>query len=566
MRVLNGSSATDPVPSDPCAVSSGQAALHTSPGLSFVLTMRTTFLCSIALSVALLFHPSTDAFAQQAPEWTNAASTQGRIGIDVAINADQESYVTGQYQGQIMVRKVAADGSTLWEVTSPVNEDLRSEVPTNVFVDPDGDVVVVGYRYYLWTEWGREILMLTVLKYAPDGSLIYKHLWPGHYSSFNNQRYRNGVLARMDEWGYVYIGTGGHMDGHPAGFNVIKVSPAGNIVWLSTESFTGDFFMAYDLRLLGDKLGLAGATSYLDGNSTTWALDTTGTTIWTNVSDGEGARGIVLAADGSAHVLTWRDVDLVGDVVVYQVNASGTLVWDHSYDQGRHESALAMEPSPDGAVLVMAKGNTPSNIYTDWLTLKVSATGDLLWTQRHNEQTHNYETPYRMKVDAEGNCYVTGNGGPMPGGFDLSRLQLVTVKYDAAGTMLWTARVDTLTTTNYGVGLAPDGQGGVYVLGREFSLLMHFTNGISTLLAPRKSTMDITIFPNPAADMIHVGLSAHEGIGTIIRLLTSDGRELVHKRATSRSEPIDLTGLPAGLYVCEVVTGKERTRAPFVIR
>ena len=45
----------------------------------------------------------------------------------------------------------------------------------------------------------------------------------------------------------------------------------------------------------------------------------------------------------------------------------------------------------------------------------------------------------------------------------LSR-QLVTVKYGPSGDLLWTALVDTLTTTNYGVDLATDAQGGVGVL------------------------------------------------------------------------------------------------------
>ncbi len=534
--------------------------------VEFRATMRSPILLSYALLVIGTLLPAAATFAQQTPEWSNVASTQGKIGIDVAINADHESYVAAQYQGQIMLRKVAADGSTLWEVISPVNEDLRSEVPTNIFIDPEGNAVVVGYRYYLWTEWGRQILMLTVLKYAPDGTLIYKHLWPGQFSSFNNQRYRNGVFARMDAGGNVYIGTGGNVDGHPTGFNVIKVSPAGNIVWLQTESFSGDFFMAYDLRLLGDKLGIAGSTSYLDGNATSWVLDTTGTTLWTHVNDGEGARGIVLANDGSAHVLTWRDVDFVGDVVVYQVNANGTVVWDQTYDQGRHESALAMEPSPDGALLVMAKGNTPGNVYTDRLTMKVSATGELLWAQRYNEQTHNNETPYRMKVDAEGNCFVTGDGGPMPGGFDLSRLQLVTVKYDASGNLLWTALVDTLTTTNYGVGLAPDGQGGVYALGQEFSLLMHYGSDLSTRIATIGPAQGIVLFPNPASDFIQVTIPPLATGTAVLRLLGADGREVLRQRMTSISERVDIAHLPAGPYVCEVLRSEERMRTCLIVR
>lgn len=526
--------------------------------------MQRTPLLSAALLIALLMCSAPSARAQQVPEWTNAANAQGKLGIDVAVNADQESYVTGQYQGQILLRKVAADGSLLWEAISPVNEDLRSEVPTSVFVDPDGNAVVVGYRYYLWTEWGREILMLTVLKYAPDGSLIYKHLWPGHFSSFNNQRYRNGVFARMDAEGFLYIGTGGYFDGLTAGFNAIKVTPEGNIMRVSTEPFTEDFFMLYDLRLLGDKLGLVGATSYLDGNSTAWVLDTSGTTLWTNVSDGEGGRDIVLAPDGSAHVLTWRDPDFVGDVVVYEVNNDGSIAWDHTYDQGRHESALAMEPSPDGALLVMAKGNTQANIYTDWLTLKIDAQGELLWAQRYNEQLSNYETPYRILVDADGNSYVTGDGGPWPGGSELSRLQLVTAKYSPSGDLLWTALVDTLTTTNHGADLATDAQGGVFVLGLEFSILFHYGDALPTAIAPDAEQI-ARIFPNPANGVLNVVLNEGPSADAFIRLLDADGREVYRRSVTRSTERVDLSGLGAGIYVCETGHGRSSTRARVVV-
>lgn len=500
--------------------------------------------------------------AQVTTDWIQLASTQTKTGIALAVNGQDEAYVAGQYQGEIMLRKYDALGGQLWEVSSPVTVPLELEAPAQVFVDPQGDVVVVGFRYVLWNSWGRQLNTLLVLKYAPDGSLVYKHQFPGDYSSFDNQRYRSGVFSRMDAGGYVYIGTGGQVNGYPdTGFNAIKVSPAGSIVRVSTRLFPDNFFQLYSLRLLGDKLALAGATSYWDANASCWVLDTAGTTVWSNINTGEGARDIVPMADGSAFVLTWRDPGFIGDVVVYKVNADGTIGWDNTYDQGRHESALAMEPTPDGNMVVMAHGNTPGNVYSDWLTIKIQTDGTQLWAQRYNEHANNYEEPYAIRVDGTGNVYVTGDGGPWPGGFVLSKTQLVTAKYDPYGNLLWTAAVDTATDTNNGVALAMDHTGGVYMLGEEYAILIHYSDGGATTIAAPTAEGSVSTHPNPAREGFHIAMRvADEPLE--FYLYDAHGKTVSSTPLAHGDRWIDRNGLPAGIYCGEVRTasGTMRTR------
>ncbi len=72
----------------------------------------------------------------------------------------------------------------------------------------------------------------------------------------------------------------------------------------------------------------------------------------------------------------------------------------------------------------------------DYLTLKYSPEGVLLWSQRFNWIAGRNDEAYSMALDSNRNVYVTGIGT-----FDLffgnERYDMVTVKYDSDGNQKW---------------------------------------------------------------------------------------------------------------------------------
>jgi len=74
-----------------------------------------------------------------------------------------------------------------------------------------------------------------------------------------------------------------------------------------------------------------------------------------------------------------------------------------------------------------------------------------------------------MTTDNSGGIYITGFS------FQPSR-DIITLKYDASGTLLWSAAYNgTNNGGDYGYGIAVDGSGNVYVTGRSDDSLQHFT-------------------------------------------------------------------------------------------
>ena len=138
----------------------------------------------------------------------------------------------------------------LWEVSSHSDNE---QTAVQVFADPQSNVVVVGYEYNSPHE-GPFAVSLIVLKYNPDGTLIYKKNISGTYTYFNEGANRTSVAAEMDAAGDIYIGTAGKVDGYSKqGFIAIKVSSAGTMLWVRTMHFNNgsDFFYVTSINLKG---------------------------------------------------------------------------------------------------------------------------------------------------------------------------------------------------------------------------------------------------------------------------------------------------------------------------
>src|SRR5687767_8425318 len=69
-----------------------------------------------------------------------------------------------------------------------------------------------------------------------------------------------------------------------------------------------------------------------------------------------------------------------------------------------------------------------------------------------------------LKVDGAGNVYVTGEGARADG----SGLDLVTLKYDPSGNVLWTNQYGTASVQEYPEAMALDASGNACIVGRVY--------------------------------------------------------------------------------------------------
>ncbi len=142
--------------------------------------------------------------------------------------------------------------------------------------------------------------------------------------------------------------------------------------------------------------------------------------------------------------------------------ASGSASSIDSLQDWAREVSTGLVRSNDQAYAVITDPST-GNVYvtgsaeSDYLTIKYNAAGDTLWTARYHAASD--ATPTAIALDSSGNVFVTG----------ISEDDFVTLKYSASGSRLWLARYNGPgNLDDQPVALAVDKSGYAYVTGFSY--------------------------------------------------------------------------------------------------
>jgi uncharacterized delta-60 repeat protein len=230
--------------------------------------------------------------------WTDPAQFGNASGNDVAVGPDGSVYVTGQssgVRGDGVLLKFSAEGSLLWQRRWDGGD---FEAGQGVAVTADGSVLVVGGT--------RSFDALFLLRFAPEGTLLSQRIWgPGAGA--------NDVKVGPD--GGIYI-SGGAPSASGSGALVLKLDPAGNVVWQRT-------YLAPDL------------------------------------ADAQG--GIAVAGDGSVAIAgSVRELsgDFDIDALVVKFDSGGNLVWDRSWGGRSGDVGMGTAFLSDGRVVLVGDTNS----------------------------------------------------------------------------------------------------------------------------------------------------------------------------------------------------------------
>jgi len=137
-------------------------------------------------------------------------------------------------------------------------------------------------------------------------------------------------------------------------------------------------------------------------------------------------------------------------------------------DKSSEPTAMTIDPA--GNIYVTGFVDT-DRTDVDYITLKYSPAGQLLWERRYNGPGNDLDRARAIAVDVAGNVYVTGesDGGRGHGTDRLSGLDIATIKYGPGGEQLWVRRyAGTCDGRDAGYHVAVDMAGNVYVAGRSW--------------------------------------------------------------------------------------------------
>lgn len=199
---------------------------------------------------------------------------------------------------------------------------------------------------------------------------------------------------------------------------------------------------------------------------------------WVQFYDGfshSGNRKLPIVTDdygnayvtGTANPITNVDISNISDYVTIKYNSSGTAQWLARYDGfGGHDEPMGIAVDHLGNVYVTGT-STGDETGSDFATIKYNSAGVQQWVARFNSYGSSLDYAADIKVDKEGNVYVTGSSA-----FNNLYWNFATVKYNQMGVQQWVRYYDT-TAKIYGmawsVALDPV-TSDIYVIGSSSSI------------------------------------------------------------------------------------------------
>ncbi len=300
--------------------------------------------------------------------------------------------------------------------------------------------------------------------------LILAQTWVARHDGTAGSSDRASSVA-VDSAGSVYVS--GYSTGATSGrdFLTIKYNQAGDTVWTRRYSSNG----AADDSAAGivcDPRGFVVVT----GTTTSTSLDIltikynslTAETLWTRRYNGPGNgadRPADIALDQSGNVYVCGTVRVGGhdEAAVIKYNQAGTQQWVVRLGTTlRDSSSAATALAADQSGFVYVCGRIRDSLGTnDYLVSKLTAAGGVSWTRRHNGSGRGQDSAVALVVDGSGNVYVTGASQG-----DTTGMDILTLKYSPAGTLLWVARDGNRSwSDDGGTAIALDASGGVWVAG-----------------------------------------------------------------------------------------------------
>lgn len=181
------------------------------------------------------------------------------------------------------------------------------------------------------------------------------------------------------------------------------------------------------------------------------------------------ASAITVDNNGNVYVTGWsRDGSNLGseDFCTIKYNSNGIQQWVARYNGGiddwyYYDYAKAIQVDAAGNVYITGDTWGNSNLRDDYVTIKYNQNGVLQWAKRYNGPSSKEDIPNSLVLDASGNVYVTGGSVTTGKGYDM-----LTVKYNNSGTQLWTARYDgPAMLDDIANELRVDQNGNVYITG-----------------------------------------------------------------------------------------------------
>ncbi|WP_043468904.1 SBBP repeat-containing protein [Limnospira platensis] len=336
-----------------------------------------------------------------------------------------------------------------------------------------------------------------IIKYEPDGTLVWTRLLGGNYSN----SYGNALTTGLD--GSIYMAGYTQSDQIveiprqpyeiPSSENDVflaRYEPDGSQVWTTrlasnrseiahalTTGLDGSIYVAgFTNGDLGGEINNGGTDAFIS------KYEPDGTVTWTRLlgtSNWDGARALTTGFDGSIYMAgeTWGDLNgeinqSGADGFIAKYEPDGTLVWTRLLGSNGWGAANALSAGLDGSIYVagLTEGDINEEIFNRGGNALISKyepeDGTLVWTRQLGSP--NADQANALTTGLDGSIYMAGwTQGNLAGEMNRGYSDGFIAKYETDGALTW---IRLLASNEWdGVNDLSTGlDGSIYVAGNAF--------------------------------------------------------------------------------------------------
>lgn len=457
-------------------------------------------------------------------DWNSQEGTQNFFVRSVtATDASNNIYVAGatintQGNYDILLAKYKSDGTFEW-ASQYAGQGAKDDAATAIALVGGTDIYVTGHVFNTPTD----STSLVLLKYDSNGNLI----WDEIYNT--NNALADAGTSIIIENNAVYVGgvsvdTLGNVD-----FLALKYDTAGSLLWNKLYDHAGYIDLCHKITA---RTIFGNTTVRLTGASQVAATDWRYLSVSLNGSNGN-VTGSTSSTGGSAvfSKVTGVERDAAGDVYItgsvynmmsgydfytVKINASNTnVVWDATYNSSGtlNDEAMALAVDSVGNVYVTGYSET-STQGTNYTTIKYDSNGSELWVKNYNASSNGADTAKAIVLHPNGSVIVSGAS------FNGSNTDVVTLKYDTAGTQKWEIAFNSVFNKNdTPFDMAIDTIGDIVIAGQSQN------NTSYTYTTIKYKEMLVTLPVDSVSLASHYGFTPNKG-----QLLSTDTTLIPHIR------------------------------------